>query len=192
MQLKATVILMALLASQAAGARIEVGTHRLLPDKSGQIVPIRVEDGGIVRGVNFRVMVADGGPEVGGIIDGPVIEQVELETGTIFDSRHLGQHPLGPSFLQVATWGIMADGAGVEAQGILAFLTIDTSGWTSGSWDLKLENPFGDPTELVPLPLAIENGTITIDGDADIPEPATGILVSALAVLNLTSRRRSS
>lgn len=184
----------------AMGATINVGSHTLLPDTPNQKIEIHVEpESGdpLVSVINMYVQVGDGGPEQiyaepYGTIDGPTITYVQL----VDDSRTPGYddfhtEELGPTvFGATGNWYHMGDHgvlpqiyleetvrAGTTADGLLAILTIDTTGFfeTDGPWPLILGNTVANPpTQLVdgasePIPLTIIDGQIQIN----IPEPST-------------------
>src|SRR3989304_2976478 len=69
---------------------IEVGEHVLLPDQADQAIDIYVSGGDLVQGVNLNIQVADGGPEAGGSINGPVIQDLRILEGTIFAGNNTG------------------------------------------------------------------------------------------------------
>ena len=77
---------------------IDTGDHYLLPDTPNQQIQILVSGGDLVQGLNFNSQIGDGGPELGGVIDGPHITDIDVENGTIFDDNNTGQfdpEPIG-------------------------------------------------------------------------------------------------
>jgi hypothetical protein len=162
---------------RSASALAIQAEHRLVaPNLAGQTLEIMVTGGELVSGVNLYAQVGDGGPELADYglpagQDGPSISTVDLKMGTVFfhvpdPAVNLGSLP------QVAVWslGIAAQGGKVPAQGRLARLTIDTTGFTEGRWDLSLSNVLagldGGPfaTDFAGLPASISNGSIRIFG----------------------------
>jgi hypothetical protein len=90
--------------------------------------------------------VGDGGPErtQAGIptpgVDGPSITNTKLKQGTIFASSVAPQVTV-PGIPQVASSSIAVyEEESVAADGLLCKITIDTTGFTSGTWDLILVN----------------------------------------------------
>src|SRR5687767_4478610 len=84
-----------------AALSITVGTHTLQPNTPNQTVELSVTGGDLVEALNFNAQIADGGPELGGLIDGPVITSADIVTGTIFNNRSTGEQNPG-SFPQLA------------------------------------------------------------------------------------------
>jgi len=168
----------------ALGATIDVGYHALLPNTSGQQIDILVAGGENVAGVDLFAQVGDGGPELVNVglpagTDGPELASADLLSGTIF---------AGTSAIQVdqdraGVVQVLAAGAAlsdpppapqtVPAMGRLVTLTIDTTGFFSGTFDLALAGVLpsldGGPfdTTLVgsggtPIAASITNGTIEV------------------------------
>jgi hypothetical protein len=151
---------------------INVGNHTLLPNTPNQAINIYVSGAQMVPGLVLYVQVGDGGPErtQTGIAtegtDGPSISAVDIKTGTIF---------AGSSALQINQAGLpqwihseIAVSSDVAANGKIATIWIDTTGFTSGTYDLKLagtlegsSNGAAD-TIFNTVPAQITNGTITI------------------------------
>ncbi len=147
---------------------IDVGDHFLLPDTPAQTIAIYVSGGDAVEGLNFNAQVADGGPELGGSVDGPAITAVDLTTGAIFGGNSSGPQNilqlLGLNYPQAAVYTVTTASGTVAADGLLATLTIDTTGFASGStFDLKLAGTFNGDTDFAGIPIAITNGHITLN-----------------------------
>jgi hypothetical protein len=182
-----------------AATSIVVGNHVLLPNTPGQIVQIFVTGGDNIQGMNLNAQIgADpenlvtpvfefgGGPGASTII-GP---------GTIFNPNNVGMNDVTfyPALFQAGT----ATGTGtVVANGLLATLVIDTTGFFSGSWSLNLFNTLGGPTDWagsifqgnpVSEPEIID-GSISIP----IPEPSSVVLamfgVAGLGAVAIRRRR---
>jgi len=106
-------------------------SYELREDTPGQWIEILVSNGGQVAGCNFNAQIDDGGPASGGTL-GPIITSVDLEGSlanpTIFFDNNMPQNDLG-SVPQLAMYSILADSGTVLADGVLARLEIDTSGF---------------------------------------------------------------
>ncbi len=176
---------------------ITVGDHPLLPNTADQPIEIFVSGGDLVRGVDFNVQIADGFPnhafpDPG--VDGPNIPNTDLAAdilgaggnSTIFTSTSNNGtgYVAGNNGEQFANRGTLIDGTGTTAAaGRLVTLKVDTSGWFSGSWDLRLGDTINGSTTFFdangdPVVPVITEGTITI-----VPEPSLAcVAVGALLV----------
>ena len=163
---------------------ITVGNYLLAPNTAGQTIDIFVSGNGLngdatVAGVNFIAQVGDGGPEIAnaplncpaGTV-APTITGVDLKTGTIFAG--VSDSPVDQGSLpQVVAWSLANSipANDPSPNGKLVTLTIDTSGFNSGSWPLALSGVLscagGYTTDFSGLNATIINGSITV------PEPAT-------------------
>ena len=76
--------------AEPEGLTISIGDHLLEPDRPDQQIAIVVAGGLPVQGVELNLQVADGGPELGGLQDGPAIQDIDILNGTIFSSNNLG------------------------------------------------------------------------------------------------------
>jgi len=168
-----------LLTRAANALHIQVGDHLLVPNQAGQTIDILVTGGEPVSGVNLYAQVGDGGPELADYglpagVDGPAISAVDLKTGGIFASVPDPAVNQG-SLPQVAIWslGIAAPQGQVAANGKLVTLTVDTTGFSGGRWDLKLKDvlsaaaagPFA--TDFAGTSAVVANGALRIN--AGIP-----------------------
>lgn len=164
-----------ILTVQAATANVAINVgndHRLLPDRAGQTIEIRVTGGDQVSGLNLFAQIGDGGPELTEFglspgTDGPAFEAVDLKTGTIFSS--IAEEQSGDIAIpQVANYTISTTGSSVSANGLLVTLTIDTTGFHGGTWDLLLSNVLPDHpggpfnTNFAPDWISITNGSFTM------------------------------
>ena len=170
------VILLAL-AVTGQTATIHVGDHGLLPNQPDQVIAIQVSGGDLVAGLDLFVQVGDGGPELlrFGLPAGragPMVDAVELVAGTIFSGVTDKPVNIGSDQLpQTASYTIALVGGtqSVAADGVLAYLTMDTTGIYGGTWDLRLAGvlpyaPFQGPydTTFAGQPAVISNGQIRI------------------------------
>ncbi|MCH8921558.1 MAG: tandem-95 repeat protein [Planctomycetes bacterium] len=154
---------------------VVAGDHVLRANTPGQTISILVSGEHDVSGLNLFVQIGDGGPELvefglpAGTI-GPRITAVDLKTGTIFAG--VDDEPVIPpgNLPQVVnlTISLTGDPATVEADGILATLTIDTTGLFGGEWDLLLSGVLRDliggpfETDFAGAPAIIESGMLRI------------------------------
>jgi len=182
--------------SATAAIIIDVGDHLLQPNMPDQTFQILVSGGDLVQGLNFYIQVADGGPEAGGSIDGPVIQELDILTGTIFDGNNTGAIDFDggpPPYPDVVPqWeghSTTTLSGSVAATGLLATVTIDTTGFGGGTWDLIMQNT-GDgtyTTDFAGISADITDGSITV-----IPEPSTFVMSTGLIAMGLVGygRRR--
>ena len=192
-----TVAMLAATMPWAKAATINVGNCFLAPNRAEQTVRIFISGGELVDGLNFYAQIGDGGPDLVefGLPAGtpaPIITAVDLENGTIFDSVADPQSDDG-SLPQVVFYSIeLQEGADpVPAQGLLATLTMDASGFFFSEtevclWDFLLTDILGNPlcrTDLAGIPIDIQNGTIgiTIDGDCTLDGRVDGADATVLA-----------
>ncbi len=185
------ILLLALLCVEpAAAATINVGTHELLPNTPFQAIEIYTSGGDEVQGVNFNIQVADGGLEAGGLIDGPAITDVDLITGTIFADNHTVQTNIsaGYDWPQFGAYAVTTASGTVAADGLLGTVVIDTTGFFSGTWELRMAGTRNGDTDFTVLPATIFNGQLVL-----IPEPSGLLLLgSGAAFLACWWRRRQS
>lgn len=183
-----------LLVSPVLGASISVGAHRLEPDKAGQVIQIHVTGGEAVDGLDFFLQVADGGPEVGGSIDGPAITNVDIFTATAFDGNNTGEHADGSLTPQFWQSGTSTKSGTVTADGPLATVTIDTTGFFSTdavtTWHLKMADTFMGDSRLESPPPRVS--TVITNGSILVPEPSHlgGLVLGGMCLAWLRARRR--
>jgi hypothetical protein len=156
----------------ARAASVTVGNHLLMANTPNQTFTIQITGGEQVAGEDFFAQIGDGGMYNSGVDTKPVFSNVDILSGTIFASNNAGAqldpipHPL---IWDVGT--ITASGS-VSANGLLASLTIDTTGLSSGTFPLLLtgvastKSPdnntrLNDATG-TPIPLTIANGSLMI------------------------------
>ena len=178
-------------------ATITVGDHLLQPNQANQSISILISGGDQVKGLNFYLQVGDGGPELANYdlpagTPGPKITSVDLKTGTIYQSVTDVASVL-ESIPQVATlsFPISTPGVSVTADGLLATVVLDTTGFFSGTFPLlmngvlnfpEIDGPYTSDFEgIVPT---IVNGSITI-----VPEP-TGVSLLLLTGALMARRVR--
>jgi len=173
----------------AGAATIDVGTHILAPNTPGQKLTIFVSGGDEVQGGEFYFQVADGGPEAGGSIDGPDITVADIfgdaSSGplTIFTLNNTGEAAPGSLVPQFWTSGTTTASGTVSANGTLGVVTVDTTGFFSGSWELKVKDTLMGDSRFPGVSTTVNNGRITI-----VPEPSTLLLLVMLAGFLLLGR----
>jgi len=162
-------------------SQIVVGTHVLEPDTPGQMIPIYVTGGWPVQGLNFDIQVADGGPAAGGAISGPAITAVDLLTDTIFAADNTGMRldvepPAGDDPVPQQTYRGTSTAVGtVAADGLLAMVTIDTTGFVRGAWSLTISNTVNGSTDFAGLPASLVDGVILVRGTWTNPVAALDV-----------------
>lgn len=160
---------------------VNIGTIELLPNAPDQIVTLQVSGVSGAAGLDFYVQVADGFPNVpGSAEDGPNITSVDIVAGTLFASNNDGGQFGSGLGDQHQYRGVLTDSGTVSGSGLLATLTLDTTGITTGSWALNLDDVFNGPTVFYdvnfdPITAILTDGTITV-----VPEPRAYPLAAAL------------
>ncbi len=181
-----TLGLVVLLGSQLPAATITVGTHTLLANTAGQTIHISISGADHVQGMTSRVQIGDGGIPVppGTSHSGPLISSLDALSGTIFSGGIQTPTP-GNVFPQYRE-DVVDVASIVTVSGLLMTLTVDTTGFDSGTWALTLKDNIGglgNETFLnngSHIPLDITDGFITIQA---IPEPSMLPLWGLLPVL---------
>jgi hypothetical protein len=166
---------------------VNVGNHQLMPNMPNQSIDIMVSGGDAVQGVTMRVQVGDGGtaPESGIPASGPRITALDLLSDTIFSGNNTGQsNVLGWDQMWVVSTTTSSDQ--VPAAGLLARVTLDTTGWDAGTFPLHLGETRDGASDFAGIPMRISEGSITI-----VPEPAAwGLSLGCLATMLGHIRRR--
>jgi hypothetical protein len=159
------------------GATVSVGHIQLQPNRSDQWIDVLVSGGDQVAGLDLFVQIGDGGRQLTyfGLPPGrsaPVITNVELKSNTIFQGvTDVPINLSSPQLPQTAVYTLALVGAAptVSAQGKLARIQIDTTGFYGGTWPVRLSevlpfDVFGGPytTTFAGVSATIENGTVTI------------------------------
>jgi hypothetical protein len=181
---------------------INVPNVTLLPNTPNQLVTVTITGTSQVAGEDFFAQIGDGGTFNNGVNTKPVFSNVDILTGTIFTANNTGatMDPGGPESNHPLIWvdGTTTNAGTVLDNGILATFTIDTTGVTGGTFPLLLSGvatsltPGGFSTRLldgsaVPVPLTINNGSITV---AEVPEPLALPALGAVTCLFLSRGRR--
>ncbi len=142
------------LAWMAAGSRaavtIDLPEITLLPNTPGQAFDVFLLNEGEsiqVVGIGFNIQVADGGTPAGGNTNGPAIAFVDIFTGTVFATNNNGPSGGGSIVPQVYERGTMTrrDTTVTIEKGTskVATVTLDTTGFSSGTFPLTLKTRNG-------------------------------------------------
>ena len=162
---------------------VQVGGHELLPNTADQTIPITVTGGDPIAGVILRIQVGDGST-------GPVITNVDLETGTVFEGLPVFALPpevlVGEAESQIVILDLTDTIFDVPADGLLATVTVSTEGIESGEFNIAFTTTTFGTTEFAevgrddPVPGVgfDDTGVVTIPaaGNGNIPEPAALVL----------------
>ena len=127
-------------AAFGAGAIVIVGDHQLEPNTAGQEILIYVDGDDAVQGLNFQIQIDDGVLPPGQTA--PKITAVDITTDTIFGNSNNGSHGNLSESMVWARWTTTDEElstATVTADGLLATVTIDTTGISGGVFDLTLD-----------------------------------------------------
>jgi hypothetical protein len=181
---------------------ITVGTHDIPNVDQDFQIPIMVSSDTQerVEGLILYVQIGDGGLVNGGADTTPQITGLDLiGPGTIFNESNMGSTPFylsaddDPPYLIALADTTAELGEDVEANGILAWLTVNPSGTTVGSsYRVSLQNvgenvpggPYTTDFAGVPASLPIEDGWINI-----VPEPSVFLLLLTATGIWLCRRR---
>lgn len=192
----------ALATQPSRAASITVGNKTLLPNTPNQKIQIMISGTEMVIVDDIYVQIGDGGTFNGGVNTKPVFQNVDVVTGTIFAGGN-GAHPDPSNSSHPLIWvdgTSTLTGSSVQANGLLATLTVDTTGVSAGTFPLLLSgvaSKFGGfTTDLIdansttgaPIPLTITNGSITVAS----PEPTSLAGVVLTGMLGLRRVRRKS
>ncbi len=124
----------------------------------------------LVRGLNLRAQLGDGrGPEAEPVFTGVRYSDTiwtDRETDVI-DQGENGVVPGEPNFLQSTIYLVSPKEVGLMAKGTIAWVSIDTRGFDSGSFEVRFaDTPFPD-TDFAQRPARAETGSITIASPGD-------------------------
>jgi len=169
--------MLALVAPAGAGPSVNAGTHYLQPDLAGQTALIYVTGGQAVQGLEFCAQIEDA-------TFGPLFEDGDILTGTIFAANNLGLYEGSYVDPRRMYLGVVTQTGTVAADGLLATLTIDTTGLIAGTYSLSLTNSLEGPTNFAGISADLLDGWIVI-----VPEPAVFPILCVFATAWLGRRR---
>jgi hypothetical protein len=165
--------------SVVRAASVDVGNHLLIANTPNQVITIQVTGGEQIAGEDFFAQLGDGGTSIGGSNTKPAFTNVDILAGTVFASNNSGAFgdrngsPPGSNAAHPLIWvdGTITASGTVPASGVLAQLTIDTTGLSSGTFPLLLTGiaPSLGQFETTlrnaagaAIPLTVINGSVTL------------------------------
>jgi hypothetical protein len=143
---------------------------------AAETVEVYVTGGQDVEGMNFLAQIADG-------VSGPVFVDANVLDGTIFQANHDYWSEISYVSGRYVYQAVTTDAGAVQADGLIATLTVDTRGWR-GDFGLSLtsEAELGAATDftsyVVPaitdgvLHVVPTGGDATLDGLVDVTDLA--------------------
>lgn len=181
---------------------VNVGQHDILPDTPHQAIPVYVRSSEAIEGVDLYVQIGDGGIGVGGADTGPRIEGIDLLSGTIFQDNHSGIWDLDNNawwpggedgILMFEGLEMVTDQGAVPADGLLAIIYIDTTGFreVGQTWELRLAGTVNGDTDFGLTAAAIINGSVRIRA-LPTADPGAGYTLDEGGVLALDATGSTS
>ncbi len=138
---------------------LSFGDLTVAPNTPGQTIEVFVSGGNPVDAIQLNILIGDGGAITGGTNPNfDLVQDVDIITGTIFNGNNNGV-----SGARLAQDGFAFDSTStvagtVAADGLIATLTIDTTGLNSGSFSISTDSGVGIQG---PTTFAGANGVIT-------------------------------
>jgi hypothetical protein len=200
----ATAFVICLAASLQATEIVSIGNHTLLPNTPHQTIDVMVTNDRAtavhLESLSFYAQVADGGPLALGHIVGPGITATIITPPEVFSVNNVGVNDSNPGqefgdqivTLDTRTATLFITQAGLSTV-LLGKITVDTTGFFSGSWPLIMSNTQGGPATITAWG-NVSNATnpqdpiasLFIDGSISVPEPSSIVLrlfaVAGLAI----------
>lgn len=168
----------------------------LLEETANQTVALfgtgLANDGG-ADGFELDIQIGDGGSALGGSDTSPIVSVIDLLTGTIWENA--GGSQLDVVDTPLARQSTVDTTSLVTADGLLAIITFDTTGFGTGEIDFALTGVggafdtvfFNGATSLTTI---APNGVIRVV--SAVPEPGSALVVVGGLVGMAFRRRRSS
>jgi|GEM_PF-4204589 len=159
-------------------AVVSVGDWIVADDVTELRLPIVVSGGDEIEGVNLRVQIDDGSMMPSSV---PVIADLDLagtsQSPTVWTGRSNGD--LGKDITpRIGTvWTDTLDGQMAKADGILAFIVLDLSDATIGTWSVSILDTLAGSTELVSAPATLLNGSISIVDAGSYKTPVVDLAI---------------
>jgi hypothetical protein len=206
----ALAIVLGLVAQAHADVLVQVGTHNLLPNTPGQVIDIDVSSADQTEGLVFAITVSGGGVPWGGSA-GPTITSLTLtdqpdvvggvDNAYVFNPIGGGTNTPNETVFdpQFVARDFLTSSGTVLANGRLARLVIDTTGFFGGDYPLQMEGDTIDNNigqtglisqgDFIPWHVDTElSGLIHI-----VPEPSSVVLgligVAGLGIVAIRKRR---
>ncbi|MCC6508739.1 MAG: hypothetical protein IT423_06510 [Pirellulaceae bacterium] len=185
-------------ASMTQAGFIVVGNHQLLPNMAGQVINIFVNPSSpdeTAGGLNLNIVIDDGGSLIGGFdTSSPVITNVNLKpTDGLFAKLPNSQTNvlMSPKLVQSTIVALdLASRPVIAPNSLLAQVTLDTTGFTSGTWTIDIDgiDSIGLPSsDLATLGTQISNCSMSITA---VPEPSWLLLVGCAWLVRKRSTKK--
>ena len=187
----ASVALICSAAAAGAAPLIIAGDHVLLPNTPGQKIYVMTsgQAGDEFAGVDLHMAIG---------ACGPIVTEFDLiGPGTLLFGNNMGQISyFDPAFeapTRLPAMTATTEVGLVGPNGVLAILTLDTTGIALGQYSLSLTHPVFGPSDLPMFfeTTLLQDGTLTVRG---VPEPGSivlGMLAAAGLIAAATRRRRA-
>ncbi len=165
--------------------------QQILPDTPDQQIDILVTGDERITGVILRLAIGDGR-------SGAVVTDVDLVNGTVFEPAPFPgfstRLPISEGEFQIIVFDLNSAVTDVEANGLLATVTVSTEGVTSGDFTLSLVSPTFGPTQFADVAgEPVDEDNVSLPDEAPpIPEPSGCIAWLALMAGFTSWQRRSS
>lgn len=167
----------------------------LLPNTAGQDVQFfasGVPGEGNIDGLELNMQIGDGGTAIGGTDIGPTFEAVDMVLGTIWNGPGGGANQDDPFVSPLLRQSTVFSNSAFSADGLVATITFDTTGFSNGTFDFLLSGVAGNFDSVFFLvddtvPTTAPNGFLRI---GPVPEPSSATLLVGLAGLIWVRRRK--